>query len=268
MTNFKKALRDSISRLQALPTWKLCAFVVLFILMTVITFGGSAVSLALLYAWGDSGVYSGRATQAVYTKKGVRRLFVVPANPQTTDQTNIRNTFGSFSALWRSLTDSQQAAWRNLKFTASNRLGKAITYAGKQAYVRLNTYLNIIGVAQIDDAPLIVGVVGPETSGATIDVSDAKIDPHLTNAGIGLGLIVRASLPLLPGRTQSRMKVVYATSNSSAVGVPAAAWSGYLTHWGYTPQAGDNIIVEFMYVDNTTGEPSPNGGRGVVNVTA
>ena len=40
-----------------------------------------------------------------------RRPYVVPRDPQTPAQLNIRSRFGRVSASWRALTDEQRAAW-------------------------------------------------------------------------------------------------------------------------------------------------------------
>lgn len=247
--------------------WRIFAAVAVFLAITVLTFGGSAVGLALLYAWGDTGKYSGRADGVVYTKKGVRRSFVSPSNPQSAFQTNVRNFFGSFSSLWRSLTPSQQAGWRNLVLNGTNRLGKTTTYRGKQVYTRLNQFLSFIGASNIDDAPALAGIVSPETTGAVIDVSAQEIDMNLSNTDVSMGVIYYASMPLLAGRTTSRAKMIYAVADSSTLS-PTDAWDGYVNAWGYTPVAGDNILVWAQYVDKVTGQPSADGSRGIVNVQA
>lgn len=267
MTPFYKNLTDRFCGSKRPSAWRILAAVVCFIALTVISFGAAPVSMAVLMLLPDGWMLSGRSKGTVFQRNGVRRNFSMSPNPQTPFQTIIRNYFGSFSSLWRTLSITQQTAWRNLKMTITNRVGVQKEIKGKEVYVRLNTNLAIIGGVQIDDAPVLSGVIAPESSGAVIDVSSTEIDMNLTNADASMGVALYASLPLLPGRTQSRLALVYAAVDSTTYSA-TDAWDGYVAKWGYVPVAADRIIVEARYVNKVTGEGSPDGSRGIVNVQA
>lgn len=267
MTRFLKNLTDRLCGGKRPSAWRIIVAVICFIAVSVPTFGANPASLAVLMLLPDGWMLSGRSKGTVFQRNGIRRNFAMSPNPQTPFQTIIRNYFGSFSSLWRTLTVSQQTLWRNLKMTITNRVGVSKNISGKEVYVRLNTNLAIIGGLQIDDAPTLSGVIAPESSGVVIDVSATEIDANLTNADASMGVALYASLPLLDGRTTSRTALVYAVLDSTAYNA-VSAWNGYVAKWGYTPVAADRIIVEARYINKDTGEGSPNGSRGIVNVQA
>lgn len=76
-----------------------------------------------------SGKINGSVIQVNHNETAQLRTKVVPRNPQTLTQQVVRGSFGTNSALWRSLTSTQQQDWRdavttgatgNALFTASN----------------------------------------------------------------------------------------------------------------------------------------------------
>lgn len=265
--NCKKALRN----LSKLPTWKKVAFGFMFFLLFVLTIGGSGVvTLAVLMGLPDGMMLSGRSNGTVFQRNGIRRNFAMSANPQTSFQTNIRNFFGGLSSMWRGLSPAEQTSWRSLTMEITNRIGQKRFISGKEVFVRLNTWLALIGLGENTTAPTLVGQIAPEHFGSSgsIDVSDSKFNLDLSNDDAAFGIVVLASLPLLPGRTTSRVAFVYGNDDSTDVNQAADIWTGYVAKWGYTPVANDNIIVKCYYVNKTTGEASPYASYGAITVQA
>src|ERR1035438_3619545 len=60
--------------------------------------------------------------------------FVVPANPRTASQLDVRRAFGSAAARWRTLTEDQRNAWRAAAKTKNTvpRLGQSGPLTGSQ----------------------------------------------------------------------------------------------------------------------------------------
>lgn len=81
------------------------------------------------------------------------RQRVKPINPNTPKQAQVRGTFGTLQARWRSLTQAQQDTWKAAvaNYTAVNRVGDTIQYTPLQLFTRCNMTLIEGGEAQIDE---------------------------------------------------------------------------------------------------------------------
>lgn len=82
---------------------------------------------------------------------------VIPTNPNTTKQSDVRSNLGTLSSGWRALTEAKRLAWTALgaSMTRTDSLGETYTLTGQQCYVSLNRNLNTVGGTAITDAPLL-----------------------------------------------------------------------------------------------------------------
>lgn len=99
---------------------------------------------------------SAGSTTASHNRYGAYlRNRVIPTNPQSSRQTAVRTTFGTFSADYRALTSEQQAGWRALgtQITRTDSLGQQYSLTGLQAFVSVNQNLNLIGQPAVVAAP-------------------------------------------------------------------------------------------------------------------
>jgi len=80
---------------------------------------------------------------------------VIPVNPSSSKQRAQRAALASFSAQYKTLTATQQAAWVALgaSFVRSDSLGNSYNLTGLQAFESVNLNLSKIGVAPITAAP-------------------------------------------------------------------------------------------------------------------
>jgi hypothetical protein len=85
----------------------------------------------------------------------VRRPYVWPTDPRTLAQQGVRDKFGRMSALWRTLTEEQRAAWRAsaLDHYSRARLGKSGPLTGLQLFVKINNSLAFLGLPPVMDPP-------------------------------------------------------------------------------------------------------------------
>jgi hypothetical protein len=85
----------------------------------------------------------------------VRRPYVCPTDPHTPAQQRVREKFGRMSALWRTLTEKQRAAWRSfaLNHNSRARLGKSGLLTGLQLFVKINNNLAFLGLPPVLDPP-------------------------------------------------------------------------------------------------------------------
>jgi hypothetical protein len=84
----------------------------------------------------------------------ISRALVIPANPQTPAQMSVRAILTRVSARWRSLQESQRAAWRAAAsgVQSASRLGSG-PLTGQQLFNKINCTLAQFGQDQVDAPP-------------------------------------------------------------------------------------------------------------------
>jgi hypothetical protein len=175
----------------------------------------------------------------------VRRAFVVPANPRTIYQTEVRGNLTTVGHRFKTLTTSQQDAWDTAgrRYQTRSRLGQSGPMTGYQLFAKINCTLAQFGQDQVDVPP------GPPNPPAVAPQSLV-----ITNAGgvvalkltcptnPGQNTIVRAAAPVSSG-----VRSVPATRIIGTCPVPtggsADITSLYTARFG-APVAGDRIFVE------------------------
>lgn len=95
------------------------------------------------------------------------RSKVIPVNPNTLRQQDVRANFTSFVTAWtESLTEPQRVDWRNwaTQTTIQGKDGNPIHITGQNAYIRFNTARLQIGGTRVDDGPTTFNNGPPVTS--------------------------------------------------------------------------------------------------------
>ena len=84
-----------------------------------------------------------------------RRPYVIPADPKTAAQLRHRHNMGNPAARWRTLSDSQRAAWIALagRVDSHSSLGQSSRLAGFNLFISINSNLSDIGEPQVNDPP-------------------------------------------------------------------------------------------------------------------
>lgn len=85
------------------------------------------------------------------------RARVVPTNPSSGAQVEIRTIFGNLASAWQSLTKPQQDAWTTyaINVPVTDRMGDPLTLTGQQMFVRCNTARVQAGLDPVDDGPTV-----------------------------------------------------------------------------------------------------------------
>lgn len=86
------------------------------------------------------------------------RQRVIPTNPGTQPQTQVRSAMGQLAALWtNTLTQSQRDAWDvyALNVPLLNRLGESVQVTGLNQYQRSNIVRVQNGLPRVDEGPTI-----------------------------------------------------------------------------------------------------------------
>jgi len=114
------------------------------------------------------------------------RVRAIPVNPNTLPQQNARSRLSTYSALWQTMTSSDQLAWKNWaeQNPITNSLGQQQVLTGQAAYVGVNTRLHQAGDTALTVPPLEPAPAGLLTMSGTWDI------------GIGTFLLSFTATPL------------------------------------------------------------------------
>ena len=81
----------------------------------------------------------------------ISRILVIPANPRTTDQSNVRERLTKMTQAWRGLTANQRTAWNVAasKLQTRPRCGTSGMMTGSQYFSKVNCNLAIVGASAV-----------------------------------------------------------------------------------------------------------------------
>lgn len=185
---------------------------------------------------------------------------VTPVNPATSYQVDVRATLGSLAANWRGLTQAQRDSWNSAvaDFKKTDIFGDIQNPSGFNLYIRLNANLAAINVAPISAPPQ------PTSVSVFTSVQSLSVDPTPTVSTTVVpttlpateSLIIRATPPVSAGKSfvksEFRQIAVLTSITAGAIDV-STAWEA---KFGDTLPAGSKIFVEFVHVNETTGQSS------------
>jgi len=122
----------------------------------------------------------------------------IPVDPNTTAQQSRRAILASQSQGWADRTDAERAAWRNwaVQNPITNALGNSILLSGHQAYVKLNSRLDLVAeptllVPPIINAPLALDAVVQD---GDIGLGDVDLVFTATPLAAGVKLWISAAV--------------------------------------------------------------------------
>lgn len=178
-----------------------------------------------------------------YSKRGVKRMRVIPNNPRTTLQTQTRQAFSFLTTEWANLTDVQRQAWETARldpyyFVPNDFYGgtKAAT-SGKSLFIQIN--FNLLQKDDMLGSPYVVTTdpagVEPLDSFTVISVvADASADTLVltySQTGTNEKLVVRTTPPVSPGTmrlksVESKLRDSLVLSASPATTSKPASYTG------------------------------------------
>jgi len=174
----------------------------------------------------------------------ISRALVIPANPQTQAQQNIRSKFAAAATGWDNLTEAQRTAWVNAAAQRQTkpRCGQSGPMTGLQFYVEINATLAIYGLPTVDTPPATPQF--PQLAPQNLVISNVGnvVTLKLTcPADPGTNTCVDACSPCKPG--------IRVNKNYRAIGVCPAPVQGaaditaqYTAEFG-APVAGQKVFV-------------------------
>ena len=124
---------------------------------------------------------------------------VVPSNPQTTFQANVRAFFAQIAKKWKTLTQAQRDSWSAAALTVTkiNRLGDTIKLSGSQLYQERS--LNLYNARlQFIDSP-VVGVINLNNFLSIFSKSVAALSVNTALQPVGVTMVWYATPSVSPG---------------------------------------------------------------------
>lgn len=115
------------------------------------------------------------------------RRRVVPTNPNSIRQQDVRSNFGSLVQFWTNTLDAtQRSSWTDYAASTpvTDVLGQALILTGQQMFIRSNVNRLILGFAIVGTAPLINNTGEPVTA-ITLFANVASPDISITAAIAG-----------------------------------------------------------------------------------
>jgi hypothetical protein len=185
----------------------------------------------------------GKQNGIVYSKNKfgpyVRRK-VTPANPQSTAQVAVRNTFSSLSKAWsNTLNATQRAAWTAFAAVYPRRdiFGNSVTLTGANMYIALNGVLQKLGATLLTSPPASqavtatgVGTLAASFSGATMTFQQTD-----NAGGANTKLYIFGAPPSPAGRQPAPSKFVFLealTPGTTAFPISTTVYTVYTARFG------------------------------------
>lgn len=175
-------------------------------------------------------------------------------NKNSVSQQSKKSNIGSISAMWRSLSPSQQQDWKDMapSYPYVNRVGDTVEYTGYALFLKMNNNLKVIGVNAITTPlPPVTPVINIISFGAFENLL-MRID--WTNGSEDNAVIWYASPPLknnlVPHESQYRQLYITNPSEVESFVNLYSYWNSLFTEHG----PGDIAYVYGKVVDTNTGD--------------
>jgi len=185
------------------------------------------------------------------------RTKVTPTNPQTIHQAAVRNRLTQFSQGWRGLTQAQRDAWNAAvgNFAKTDVFGDIKQPTGLNLFVKLNSNLDLIGVAAILLPPLPSEVEAVLTISAASAVTGSVFDVAYTPTPVPVGttFVLEATAQVSPGKNFLKNEFRVLTTIAAASTSPEDIAAAYVARFGSLIE-GQKVGVRMYPVNAVTGQ--------------
>lgn len=220
---------------------------------------------------GQSGSLNANAGGVTYLKNNVKRMRVVPTNPQTPSQQESRALFSFLTKAWSgTLNDTQRNAWETARTsdpyyqTQDNFYGVSRKVnSGKSLFIMMNTNL-LVSKGLVGEPQVLISVPGTAAGQDEIAITSFAFDVSsqsaiLTYTGIfsNEAAVIRATPGVAPGnmRTTSVKSKFRTLLGSDPTGAsPLTLSTTYIDKNGPVGSTGDKVFWEIYGVDQGTGK--------------
>ena len=198
---------------------------------------------------------AGDVTARVSKGRQVLSARTVPAKGKTPAQAVSRNRLSKISRSYKKLSDGQMKAWAALaeKMKGISTFGQAAELTPHNAFVRINTNLQMVGEPMLEDAPAYINDV-PEVLYEDLWISpDMIVFTGLEQPSENHVLVFKMTPALSPGVSSGWGQTVIITPGMAPDWGDADMTALYTSVMGVAPEAGKKYFCEFYWLDKKTG---------------
>ena len=198
---------------------------------------------------------AGDVTARVSKGRQVLSARSMHSSSKTPAQAVSRNRLAKISRSYKKLTDEQMKAWAVLaeKMKGISTFGQAAELTPHNAFVRINSNLQMVGMPMLNDAPAYINDV-PEVLYDDLWISpDVIIFTGLQQPSDSHVLVFKMSPALSPGVSSGWGQTVIITPGMAPDWGDADLTALYTEVMGVAPEAGKKYFCEFYWMDKNTG---------------
>ena len=198
---------------------------------------------------------AGDVTARVSKGRQVLSARSMHSSSKTPAQAVSRNRLAKISRSYKKLTDEQMKAWAVLaeKMKGISTFGQAAELTPHNAFVRINSNLQMVGMPLLNDAPAYINDV-PEVLYEDLWISpDMIIFTGLEQPSDSHVLVFKMSPALSPGVSSGWGQTVIITPGMAPDWGDADLTALYTDVMGVAPETGKKYFCEFYWRDKNTG---------------
>ena len=198
---------------------------------------------------------AGDVTARVSKGRQVLSARSMHSSSKTPAQAVSRNRLAKISRSYKKLSDSQMKAWAVLaeKMKGISTFGQAAELTPHNAFVRINSNLQMVGMPMLNDAPAYINDV-PEVLYSDLWISpDMIIFTGLEQPSESHVLVFKMSPALSPGVSSGWGQTVIITPGMAPDWGDADLTALYTDVMGVAPETGKKYFCEFYWMDKNTG---------------
>ena len=198
---------------------------------------------------------AGDVTARVSKGRQVLSARSMHSSSKTPAQAVSRNRLAKISRSYKKLTDEQMKAWAVLaeKMKGISTFGQAAELTPHNAFVRINSNLQMVGMPLLNDAPAYINDV-PEVLYEDLWISpNMIIFTGLEQPSDSHVLVFKMSPALSPGVSSGWGQTVIITPGMAPEWGDADLTALYTDVMGVAPEAGKKYFCEFYWMDKNTG---------------
>ena len=198
---------------------------------------------------------AGDVTARVSKGRQVLSARSMHSSSKTPAQAVSRNRLAKISRSYKKLSDEQMKAWAVLaeKMKGISTFGQAAELTPHNAFVRINSNLQMVGMPMLNDAPAYINDV-PEVLYTDLWISpDMIIFTGLEQPSDSHVLVFKMSPALSPGVSSGWGQTVIITPGMAPDWGDADLTALYTDVMGVAPETGKKYFCEFYWMDKNTG---------------
>ena len=198
---------------------------------------------------------AGDVTARVSKGRQVLSARSIPSKDKTPAQAVSRNRLSKISRSYKKLSDGQMKAWAALaeKMKGISTFGQAAELTPHNAFVRINTNLQMVGEPMLEDAPAYINDV-PEVLYEDLWISpDMIVFTGLEQPSESHVLVFKMTPALSPGVSSGWGQTVIITPGMAPDWGDADITALYTSVMGVALEAGKKYFCEFYWLDKKTG---------------